>query len=104
MEEEGLLFAQVRSALADTLLCSSDSPPLRALPLDNLSGVLYLLFFDEDQVEILDRVEQNPSLFNFTFRRTLHASDGYREWLTILYIPPVMGYPLEYAFAVLILH
>ena len=46
MEEEGLLFAQVRSALADTLLCSSDSPPLRALPLDNLSGVLYLLFFD----------------------------------------------------------
>ena len=46
MGEDGLLFARVRSALADTLLCSSDSPPLRALPLDNLSGVLYLPIFD----------------------------------------------------------
>ena len=46
MGENGLLFARVRSALADTLLCSSDSPTLRALPLDNLSGDFYLLFFD----------------------------------------------------------
>ena len=46
MGEDGLLFARVRSALADTLLCSSDSPLLRALPLDNLTGVFYLLFFD----------------------------------------------------------
>ena len=38
MGEDGLLFARVRSALADTLLCSSDSHPFRALPLDNLSG------------------------------------------------------------------
>ena len=47
MGKDGLLFARVRSALADTLLCSSDSPPLQALPLDNLSGVFHLLFFDE---------------------------------------------------------
>ena len=46
MGEDGILFARVRSVLADTLLCFSDSPPLRALPLDNLSGVSHLLFFD----------------------------------------------------------
>ena len=46
MGEDGLLFARVRSALAVTLLCFSDSPPLRAMPLDNLSAVFYMLFFD----------------------------------------------------------
>ena len=46
MGEDGLLFTRVRSTLADTLLCSSDSPPLQALTLDNLSGVFYLLLFD----------------------------------------------------------
>ena len=39
MGEDGFLFARVRSTLADTLLCSSDSPPLQLLPLDHLSGV-----------------------------------------------------------------
>ena len=40
------MFARVRSALADTLICFDEPPPLRVLPLDNLSGVFYLLFFD----------------------------------------------------------
>ena len=34
--KDGILFARVQSALADTLICSSDSPALRASPLDNL--------------------------------------------------------------------
>ena len=46
MGEDGLLFAQVRSSLVITLICSSDSPSLRALPLDHLSDVFYLLFCD----------------------------------------------------------
>ena len=46
MGKDKLLSARVRSMLADTHLCSSDSPPLRASPLDNLSGIFYLLFFD----------------------------------------------------------
>ena len=51
MGEDGLLFARVRPMLADTLLCSSDSPSLRALPLDSLSGASYLLFFDGNLLE-----------------------------------------------------
>ena len=42
---DGHLFARVRSALSDTLIGFDDPPPLRALPLDNLSGGFYLIFF-----------------------------------------------------------
>ena len=51
MVEDGQLFSQVRSALADTLLCSDDSPALYILPIDRNPGVLYLLFFDRESRE-----------------------------------------------------
>ena len=46
MGEDGQLFARVRSALADTLLCSDEPPSLHVRPIDRFPGVLYLLFFD----------------------------------------------------------
>ena len=46
MGEYGFVFARVRSALADTLICSCDPLPIRASSLETLSGVFYLLFFD----------------------------------------------------------
>ena len=46
MGEYGLLFARVRSALADIFICSSDLPSLRELSLDYFFDVFDLLFFD----------------------------------------------------------
>ena len=46
MGEDGQLFAQVRSALADTLLCYDVPPSLLVRPIDRCPGELYLLFFD----------------------------------------------------------
>ena len=46
MGEDGQLFAQVRSALADTLLCYDEPPSLLVRPIDRCPGELYLLFFD----------------------------------------------------------
>ena len=46
MEEDGQLFAQVRSALADTLLCYDYPPSLQMRHIERCPGVLYLLFFD----------------------------------------------------------
>ena len=46
MGEDGQLFAQVRSALAITLLCSGEPPLLHVRPIERCPGVLYLLFFD----------------------------------------------------------
>ena len=46
MGEDGQLFAQVRSAMADTLLLSDEPLLLRVRPLERCPGVLYLLFFD----------------------------------------------------------
>ena len=45
MGEDGQLFARVRSALADTLICSDDPPSLHVRPIGRCPGVLYLLFF-----------------------------------------------------------
>ena len=91
MGEYGLLFTRVRSELADILICFSDPPPLRASPLGTLSGVFYLLSSTEDQEEILDRVDPDPSLSNFRIRRTPHASCGYQTWLTILQTSSTMS-------------
>ena len=46
MGEDGQLFAQVRSTLADTLLCYDEPPLLHVRPIERFPGVLYLLFFD----------------------------------------------------------
>ena len=74
MGEDGLLFARVRSALAGTLICSSDPPPLRVA---TISQALYTCFSSTvDQEEILDRTEPDPSMSIFTFTRTLHRLEG----------------------------
>ena len=46
MGEDGQLFAQVRSALADTLLCYDEPPSLHIRPIERCPGVLFLFFFD----------------------------------------------------------
>ena len=46
MGENGQLFAQVPSALDDTLLCSDDPPSLQVWHIERCPGVIYLLFFD----------------------------------------------------------
>ena len=85
MGEDGLLFARVRSTLADTLLCSSDSPPLRTLPFDNFSGHFLPAFLRRWITRIFwigrSRIRHYSIL---TFRSTPHASCGNRTWLTIL--------------------
>ena len=44
--EDGQILAQVRSALADTLLQHDEPVPLLPIRLVDQPGVLYLLFFD----------------------------------------------------------
>ena len=44
--DDGQILAQVRSALADTLLLHDEPFPLRSIRLADQPGVLYLLFFD----------------------------------------------------------
>ena len=51
MGDDGQLFAQVRSSLTDTLLCSDEPPSLHVRPIERCPGVLYLLFFDGGSLE-----------------------------------------------------
>ena len=53
----------------------------------NWSSISKTLFCDQP---LLNWAEQDPSLSNFTFRRTQHASCGYQAWLTVLKIPLTM--------------
>ena len=46
MGEDGQLFAQVRSELANTFICYDEPPSLRVRSIGRCLGVLYLLFFD----------------------------------------------------------
>ena len=91
MGVDRLRFVRARSALADTIICSSDPPPCERCRL-TISQAFFICFFStEDQEEILDRAELDPSLSNFTFRRTQHASCGYRAWISSLQTPPTMS-------------
>ena len=46
MQTDGHLFARVRCALADSLLCADEPPAKHKLPIASCLGVIYLLFFD----------------------------------------------------------
>ena len=46
MNKDGDLFARVRSALADTLLCVEEPPATQVLPICRCPGMIFLLFFD----------------------------------------------------------
>ena len=46
MNKDGDLFARVRSALADTLLCVEEPPAMQMLPIRRFPGMIFLLFFD----------------------------------------------------------
>ena len=74
--EDGQILAQVRSALADTLLLHDEPVTLQTIRLVDQPGVLYLLFFVGDLEEILGLEGLAPSLSRFTHLLTQPASCG----------------------------
>ena len=77
MGEDGQLFAQVRPALADTILCYDESPLLHVRHIERCHECFTSSFSMENTAEIRVQADLDLLSSDSTFVRTPHAFCGY---------------------------